>query len=384
VRLVLAKLSCALRVQVVDDLGSPVPDVDVRIHRRERQEPETLRTDDNGNALFLALGPWNYSPELGRDSLAARALCEPMRRLSCNLTRGITGNIEYRLERMASVRFELKGVEGAEAQLQFNDLESKYSLSARGGLRTSKGVLTLPVPPGQYGVTALVDASAWGFAHEVVKFVVAAGEATVVAVPIERATGVLSVHIRDVHGAPVANAWVSVRPSSPPFWGKSTNVSEQGDYVVRGMPAAALRVFIHCRGIRDRDLAFLGMSFEQNWLEVAGPDADVQVVLVDAFTIRGRALDSAGHPLASGTVSCECWGPQWTERVDIGKDESGNAFSEPGTFELRRIPPGRFRMWIGVNFHEQPDAVVDVNADVATSRIVEVTLRQRAAAEKAK
>jgi hypothetical protein len=41
-------------------------------------------------------------------------------------------------------------------------------------------------------------------------------------------------------------------------------------------------------------------------------------------------------------------------------------------------------MWIGANIHEPPDATVEVNADVARSRVVEVTLRQRAAAAKPK
>jgi hypothetical protein len=236
------------------------------------------------------------------------------------------------------------------------------------------------LPPGKFTIAdPHVDAATPVLVRGGLSFEVAAGEPCLVLIPVEAAAGIVSVTVVDEHGQPFDRAHVSAHGLPPAQWMKfvPNATAANGKYVPQGIPDEPLMLCIDPRGVPERNLAFFGATNRKPYLELAGPTSGLVVVVNDAYTIRGRAVDAQDQALG-GVVLLGTDGGLWHEQVELGRDYQG-APTAPGTFEFRHLRPGKYPLWIGSTEAGPPDAEVEVGPGVTPSHTAEVVLRQRAA-----
>jgi RNA polymerase sigma factor (sigma-70 family) len=156
--------------------------------------------------------------------------------------------------------------------------------------------------------------------------------------------------VRDAEGAPVAGAVVSARAvhgraaSAIPFPLPRASTGEDGRFTLELLPsgAAPLRV------APPSGSALAAASREV--VLAAGESLELELVLPAEPTIRGRALDAAGAPLAGARIDVQAEGSSNLEHVNA--DDEGRFTIDDCTeppYEISLIEPGGWRRLVQRN-----------------------------------
>jgi RNA polymerase sigma factor (sigma-70 family) len=375
VRLVMERYSCTVQVRLVDDLGTPVAGVVVtrRPESTGGRTPTELTTDAGGLATFTGLPPGRRWFELEGHDEDDLSVAIPDQRRSCDVERDGFARLDVELPRKATVHFRVQGVAGAEVNFQLQ-ADSHFQGRRSWYCCTQHGEAMQRVPPGRCSFRPHLDAAAAAVIRGEITFEATPGATIEVPIPLEAARGVLVVTVLDEHGQPVDNASVfAIGGIAASYWNKGlwNATAAGGRYEIRGIPDGPLILMVDGRSARGRNLAFFGGTDAKPYLELAGPQSDLTVVLNDAYTIRGKAFDARNRPLTSGTVSLGMAAGSRSDSANLREETQGQ-------FEFQGLRPGKYPLWLKNREEGPPDAEVEVGPRATPSHTAEIELRPRA------
>ncbi len=169
-----------------------------------------------------------------------------------------------------------------------------------------------------------------------------AGESIVNAPDIMGGKSSLRVHVRaQTTAAPVANAWVVLRP-----------VSGFQSFLFTLTDKSGLATFTNLtEQAYDADVSMPGLAGQSMRVSLTGASATLSFEMSEGCVIKGLVTDSRGQPVSDALVSC----------VNPSTGQTFSAFSGPdGRYALTTMPAGMFDLWIAhpsLTAVRVPDAV---------------------------
>jgi hypothetical protein len=107
------------------------------------------------------------------------------------------------------------------------------------------------------------------------------------------------------------------------------NTNDKGEFTLTGLPRGYVRLYYYAKDYAGLDV-----------LKVHSvPEVDLTIRLTATGTVKGRVLDKAGKPAASGNVSIE---PAGKGRNGVGSWGGGCNIAADGSFKFENVPPDEY------------------------------------------
>lgn len=376
-------------VIVRDDLGAPVPGIEIR-----GPFDAIGKTDANGAVRFQNLGPGPQSfsiddRELGHGHAHS---CRESRGF-CKLEAGGSGTISFELERNGAIEIAVPecGAAGKPAELIIDPVGSQDQSMRRfsGAALHAESTVVANLVPGRYQVNATCADACSGYVRERIEIEVTPGATARLDLPIVDGPRRLAGIVLDHLGNPRANAWMSVTSregndaNGSPIR-KTTTTNGEGRFTVLGLPPGGLRVFCDASRTQGQMVAHFG-EFDRSWLEVSSATDFVELRLEAGCVIRGvlegdPQLVENVHQVAIDRLH----GPSdtWTYLKRRKLDDGGVRHE----FEFANLRRGKYRLCAGGDFDDPQGPIVDVVVapESPTTQMVEIVLRVEPPAKDAK